>query len=652
MKTQNTLSVLNNSSIIIAALFFVFNISFYKISHSQCDVGISIAAQTNINCYGYSNGSVTAGTATGGTAPYIYWWSGVQVPIPETVVWNFESGSDGQYPQADLVYNANNGLFYATTNNGGSNGMGAIISFSPSTNAEAVVWNFGSGFDGAFPYGNLVYYASNGLFYGMTYSGGSNDAGAIISFNPSNNSESLLWSFGSGNDGQYPYGDLIYDANTGLFYGMTNQGGSYGLGVILSFNPTTNTESVLWNFGNGNDGQYPQESFVYDSNNDLLYGTTFSGGSNGGGTIISFDPSNNTESIVWNFGSVIYDGQLPFGTLVYDANNGNYYGMTYSGGTNGAGAIISFNPTTNTESVGWNFGSGSDGQNPYGNLVYGINQGLLYGMTYFGGSNGEGSIISFNPTTDAETVVWNFGNGNDGKYPQGELVYNIVNGLFYGTTTSGGSYGMGTILSFNPMNSLTLNNLIPGTYTITATDNNGCSATSSVSITQPSSLSVTASIIQNVSCFGFSNGSIQVNPEGGTLPYTYLWNNGAITSSITGLTAGTGGTTYSAMVTDNCNSSASASVIIVEPALLSISIASQTNVSCYGYSNGSATPNTATGGTPPYTYSWSGGKPLNPESVIWNFGSGSDGQQPGASFVYDANNGLFYGTSPYGGSHG
>jgi hypothetical protein len=140
-----------------------------------------------------------------------------------------------------------------------------------------------------------------------------------------------------------------------------------------------------------------------------------------------------------------------------------------------------------------------------------------------------------------------------------------------------------------------------GTYSIIVTDIIGCTTTASVIITQPLVLGVSTSITANVSCNGGSDGVVSATPAGGTAAFTYSWSNGETTSSATGLSVGT----YTVTVTDanGCTASA-ASATITSPPVLTANITSSTNVSCYGYSDGSATV-TAGGGTPGYTYNWS-----------------------------------------------
>src|SRR5690606_1644307 len=99
---------------------------------------------------------------------------------------------------------------------------------------------------------------------------------------------------------------------------------------------------------------------------------------------------------------------------------------------------------------------------------------------------------------------------------------------------------------------------------------------------------------------GGSNGAINLTPAGGVGPYTYVWNSGATTEDRTGLTAGT----YSVTITDANGCTATVNdIVVTQPTVVNATAGAQTNVSCNGGSNGSATVN-VTGGTGAYTYSW------------------------------------------------
>jgi uncharacterized repeat protein (TIGR01451 family) len=141
--------------------------------------------------------------------------------------------------------------------------------------------------------------------------------------------------------------------------------------------------------------------------------------------------------------------------------------------------------------------------------------------------------------------------------------------------------------------------LIAGSYTVTVADLNGCSDTLSSTITEPEApVSITETHI-NIDCFGNATGSIDVTVQGGTAPYSYLWNTNVTTEDLTNLAAGT----YTLTVTDSLNCTEVIVVELTEPAApLDVTLA-VVDVSCFGDSTG-VIDATVTGGTAPYTYLW------------------------------------------------
>jgi len=139
------------------------------------------------------------------------------------------------------------------------------------------------------------------------------------------------------------------------------------------------------------------------------------------------------------------------------------------------------------------------------------------------------------------------------------------------------------------------------TYTVTATDSLGCQKTATVTIT----VSVISSngIVTNVTCNGLCDGQITVSPSGGVLPYTYSWNGGQITPTISSLCAGT----YTVTVHDGVPCTKVFTFTVTQPPPLILAIADTHNVFCNGICDGWATINPA-GGTGPYTYHWSDGQ--------------------------------------------
>ncbi|WP_165828934.1 T9SS type A sorting domain-containing protein [Flavobacterium sp. HTF] len=167
-------------------------------------------------------------------------------------------------------------------------------------------------------------------------------------------------------------------------------------------------------------------------------------------------------------------------------------------------------------------------------------------------------------------------------------------------TATGGTGGYTYSWSPSGGTADTASGLTAGTYTVTVTDANGCFATQSFTITEPTAIITSVSSQTNVSCNGGANATATIVATGGTPGYTYSWApSGGTADTATGLSAGT----YTVTVTDANGCSATQSVVITEPAIIITSVSSQTNVSCNSGSNGSATVS-ATGGTPGYTYSW------------------------------------------------
>jgi hypothetical protein len=142
--------------------------------------------------------------------------------------------------------------------------------------------------------------------------------------------------------------------------------------------------------------------------------------------------------------------------------------------------------------------------------------------------------------------------------------------------------------------------LLAGAYTCTITDANGCTTTSNATVTQPASALSASNVVTNISCFGGSNGAINLTPAGGTGAYTFLWSTGHTTEDRTGLLAGA----YTCTITDANGCTTTSNATVTQPASALATSTTVTNISCNGGSNGSATV-TATGGTGTYTYLWS-----------------------------------------------
>ena len=167
-----------------------------------------------------------------------------------------------------------------------------------------------------------------------------------------------------------------------------------------------------------------------------------------------------------------------------------------------------------------------------------------------------------------------------------------------------------------------IDGLTEGTYTVSVTDAGSCTATATFTVDIIDDFTVIVAG-RDVLCQGGSTGSLQLAPGGGVPPYAYLWNTGATTNQITGLTIGT----YSVTITEASGCSIMRSITITEPPALNLSV-SGSGISCPGSSDGAAAA-MASGGRPPYAFFWSNGAST---SSIGNLATG-----PYAVTVADAN---------------
>jgi uncharacterized repeat protein (TIGR03803 family) len=358
-------------------------------------------------------------------------------PGTESVLYSFAlTGGDAGYPYYGNSLLASDGSFYGMTYYAGANGDGAVFKITPA-GAETVLYSFTGGADGYYPYGTLVQ-GTDGNFYGMTNGGGTHAEGTVFKITPAG-AETVLYSFAGGADGSEPYGSLVQGTD-GNFYGMTEAGGTNYEGTVFKITPA-GVETVLWSFGSGTDGEEPYGSLVQGTDGNF-YGMTKEGGTNGEGTVFKITGAG-AETVLWSFGGGT-DGREPYGSLL-QGTDGNFYGTTSEGGTNNAGTVFKITPA-GVETVLWSFGSGTDSNTPYGSLVQGTD-GNFYGMTYEGGVNSYGTIFKITPS-GTETMLWSFGAGSDGNEPYGDLTFG-PDGTLYGLTYEGGANGAGAVIEYN-----------------------------------------------------------------------------------------------------------------------------------------------------------------------------------------------------------
>jgi uncharacterized repeat protein (TIGR03803 family) len=334
-------------------------------------------------------------------------------------------------PVAPLIQGAD-GNFYGTTSQGGPANAGTIFKVTPD-GSLSVLYAFSGGSDGAWPYGGLVQ-DPGGSFYGTTSQGGPANAGAIFRLTAAGEF-TVVYAFSGTGDGAYPYAGLVR-AGDGSFYGTASGGGAWGAGTVFRAWPD-GTFAVLYAFTGADDGGYPYAGLVQGADGNF-YGTTYSGGSAGGGTIFQVTPAGVLSTLYAFTGGA--DGAYPYSGVVI-GTDGALYGVASQGGVNGQGSVFRL-ASDGTLTVIHSFAvNAGDGAYPLGGLTQAAD-GSYYGTTLFGGAANVGTVFRF--TVDGEyTALYAFTGADDGGYPYAAVIQ-AADGNVYGTTAFGGSQGGGT----------------------------------------------------------------------------------------------------------------------------------------------------------------------------------------------------------------
>lgn len=547
------------------------------ITEPSSPVQISNVTKTNVNCYGGGTGAIDI-TVAGGTGTYTYAWTA--------------SGSgvvpSGQSALQDLTGLVAGSYQVVIKDKSGGAGFCELIQSYTITQAAAAL----------------------SATKTITNVKCKNDATGQIILSVSGGTSPYTYAWTT-SGGTIPSGQSGYKDLTGL------TAGTYNLTI-------TDAKGCTFVLNNNVVGE-PTNALTLTS-----AGVTTAISCNGGSATVTIAATGGTGTISYTFNGItntngVFTGVLAGNSLPYSIVDGN--GCSLSGtinvtqptalsltsasvttpiSCNGGTATVTLAATGGTGTISYTFNGVTNTNGVFSGISAGTN--IPYSIT---DANNCGPIIGNLTVTQPDAILVDAAVTNVVCHGSSTGIINI-------TATGGtGSYTYDWYDIEGTSNAEDRSLLAAGTYTVKVTDGNGCFVEKTYIVSQSSALTLSM-VNNNISCHSSNNGSITLLVSGGLAPYTYAWTktgDGSFdihTKDLSGLSGGI----YNVTVTDanNCTATLS-SAAIVDPAELTINVAKDNDVTCYGGTNGAATV-TPSGGTSPFNYLWSNGATIaNPSNL-------------------------------------
>lgn len=291
------------------------------------------------------------------------------------------SGNKGILPQGSLI--RINKKLYGLTSEGGESNGGVLFEWDPKARTYTVKVNFNAA-TGTAPLSELC--EMNGRYFGTCSKGGANRIGTIFEWNPESGAFTKKVDF-TGPMGAFPKGKLC--AFNGKLYGFAyGGGGKDALGTLYVYDPTSNSLNKIKEL-NFDSGVNPEGGLVVFNNK--LYGTIKAGGKNNAGTLIEYDPATGIFAKKADFNSAT--GAAPSGTMI--AYKDGLFGLCFEGSPTKYGSVFFWSPESQLQSVA-NLEQSTG--HALGSFVF--SDGKLYALSNDGGSQKAGAVISFNPANN------------------------------------------------------------------------------------------------------------------------------------------------------------------------------------------------------------------------------------------------------------
>ena len=374
-----------------------------------------------------------------------------------TTLHDFANPPDAEHPIAGLTLSSN--TLYGTSVNGGSSGDGTVFSINTNGTDFTILHHFTAGSEGSFPsFGGLI--VSGNTLYGTSSGGGA--TGTVFKVNVDGTGFTNLVTFTNFNPGAEPTGGLALSGNT--LYGTTFRGGTANAGQVFSVNTDGSGFTNLFNFTDNTAGFNPYAGLILSGS--TLYGTANAGGEqSSSGSVYALNTNGTGFTSLHTFSILSYDPPLGTYTNLDGANpyagvilsGSTLFGVAYFGGIFGNGTVFSIHSDGSDFSVLYTFSAfdqtsvtNSDGANPVGRLT--ISGNTLYGTTVHGGPAGNGTAFKVNTDGGGFAALHGFstvqfGANTDGANPYGGLI--VSGNTLYGTSENAGGSGFGTLFSLS-----------------------------------------------------------------------------------------------------------------------------------------------------------------------------------------------------------
>jgi len=535
-----------------------------------------------------------------------------------TTLYKFTGATDSATPLNSLSYGSNGYLYGTTYGNLIAGTDGTVYKVSPSAGTLTTLFQFTGGVNGSNPETNLTQ-DSAGNLYGST-SGAGSGYGTLFELSPTNSITTLVsfTKYTGGNDTSSPI-----MGSDGNFYGVTTGGGTTGFGTVYKLSAGVLT--TLYTFQGTGDGAEPAGPLVEGPDGNF-YGVTGDAGSvtaaNGGyGTIFKITPGGVLTTLHVFNGTTDGTGPYP----IFLASDGNFYGNAFLGGANSKGTIFEITPS-GTFTVLYNFGTTGDGTEPQAGLLQ-ASDGNFYGAAYSGGAHAYGTVFEFTPATALAAPVQVTASAT--AVPLGSsltLNWKVLNAFSEtmqlcnasvsstGSTSGAGAWSGQQAGTYNSTTKLfsgsaTFTPSLPGIYTYGLTCGGVESGVVEVTVGNPLTLQLLTSSVPTASVGAAY--STTISASGGVKPYTFSVITGSLPTGLT-LNSSTGvisGTPTQAgigivalQVTDSDPVTAATASEILEIVVVQPLVITSASLPADRIGVAYTQTLTASGGTPPYTW--------------------------------------------------